>query len=98
METPVIVLVITALLGLVQLYQRNVTKSGDLQEDKNEEILEVTKGLYLAQAERDQCRDVARKYKEQFTTVHKEYKKLVTAVNENCTPELKRQIRKSMKK
>lgn len=79
--------------GVLQLYQRAITRRGDMQEKKNDEILELSMENITLEGERDYARRVATKYKKKLREATAKRLLLVSAVRAHATPVVLAKIR-----
>lgn len=86
------------LAGALQLYQRAITKKGDMQEKLNDEILELSMENITIEGERDYARQLAMKYKQKLKEESSKRLLLVSAVKTHATPGVLAKIRDEINK
>ena len=88
--TALMILFGTTLMGIIQVYQRSVTRHGDETEDKNDELLALER------------KNLRNEIKVEILQTHllkqqKKYRKLVKAVKENSDTDTLASIRGAIK-
>ena len=84
------------LVGLLQMYQRAISSKGQLQETKNDEILEAERAEMKAQIAVQLCETQRDMAELKYLKEQNKYRRLVQAVKKECDPETLEKIKKRM--